>query len=109
MFKYPLKTQLETNIDRGFTIWQWEEQQAAASKNPTETVMLGGRDKSILRLDYSILEELQPNDSVFIPPNYNIAQVRAAAFGRANKFNWAIMSRRSVEGGLVGIRIFRIA
>jgi hypothetical protein len=106
-----LKTPIESEIDRGLSFLKWKELQRYVVKGFYEEMDLtfDGRDASILRVDYSIIDDLLPGDSLYIHPRYGIAQARATAFGKAKKHGWAVMTRKDYENDIPGIRIFRIA
>jgi hypothetical protein len=106
-----LKTPIDSEIDRGLSFLKWKELQRYAVKGFNEKLELtfDERDASILRVDYSIIDDLLPGDSLYIHPRYGVAQARAAAFSKAKKHGWAVMTRKDYENDIPGIRVFRIA
>lgn len=104
------KTPIDTTIDRGFSFARWKKLEETAIPGFNEQMGIGdgARSPDILRVDYSIIDELAPDDSVFIPARYGISESRAAGCNRGYKKGWFVITRRTYEKDQLGIRIFRI-
>lgn len=105
-----IKTPIEAEIDRGFSHQRWKEAEKTAIPGFNESMKMGDgqRAPSIFRVDYSIIDELLPDDSVFVHWRYGISLTISAANYRAKKNGWFLICRRTYEGDQLGVRIFRI-
>ena len=105
------KVRVEAEIDRGFSLSDWRKLEETAIAGPFEASGIGDeeRDWDIVRVDYSILNDLKPDDSIFIGGGYGTSQTRSAALGKAKKRGWSVVTRKTYENDTVGVRIFRLS
>lgn len=105
------KVKLDAEIDRGLSLSRWRELEAVAVKSFEEEMGFGSneRDPSIVRVDYSVLADLNPGDSVYVPARYGMIQTRSAALGLARYRGWSVVTKRTYEYNKLGLRIFRLS
>lgn len=101
---------VEAQIDRGLGYALWRDRQRVATKSYEEQMGLGTgeRDPSFARVTYKVFDNLLPGDSVFIPAKYGMNESRSAAIGKARYLDWNVITRKTYEGGKLGVRVFRL-
>ena len=105
------RVEVEAEIDRGYSYARWKELEKVAVRTMDELEGRGSvyRDPSFVGVRYTVLDDLDRGDSVFIPAQYGLQHSRAAAIGKAKQSGWSIVTRKTFEGGKWGVRIFRLA
>ena len=105
------KVKVVAEIDRGLSFSLWKELEAFAVQGPFEKSGIGDEERhwDIVRVDYSVLDDLRPGDSVYIPGHYGNQHTRTAALNKAAKRGWSVTTKKTYENDKLGLRIFRLS